>query len=152
MTLVALLALLLLAPPPAAPLPTRPTISATMGGLKGRVLDQRDQPVPGVQVSLTGLDGRRWLATTDGQGEFKAGELPPGEYLVELAKARHQGARYPKVLIKAQAWLLGVAPRPDEARQRDHRQLRLLGPATYEAPTTPFVPMARPGTEKIPMH
>jgi hypothetical protein len=150
--IVVVLALILLAPPPAAPLPTRPTISATTGGLKGQVHDQRDQPVPGVQVSLTAQDGRRWVAASDELGEFKVGELPPGEYLVELAKARHLGARYPKVLIRANAWLLGVAPRPHEPRQSGLPQLRLLGPATYEAPTDLFVPMTRPRTDKIPMH
>lgn len=144
--------LLLLAPSPPALLPTRPSLSAATGGLKGQVHDQRDQRVPGVRVSLTGPDGRRWVATTDGQGEFLAGELPPGEYRVELSKAGSLGARYPKVLIKAQAWLLGVAPQPDGAQQLDRPRLRLVGPATYEAPTALFVPVARPRTEKIPMH
>jgi hypothetical protein len=149
---VAVLALLLLAPSPPAPLPTRPSLSATTGGLKGQVHDPKDHPVPGAQVSLTGQDGRRWVVITDGQGEFMAGELPPGEYLVELSKARSLGARYPKVLIKAQAWLLGVGPGLDAAHQPGHPQLRLLGPGTYEGPTARFVPVARPRTEKIPMH
>ncbi len=135
-----------------APLPARPSISAARGGLKGQVHDQKDQPIPGVQVSLRGPDGRRWVATTDGQGIFQAGELPPGEYLVELAKARHLGARYPHVLIKANAWLLGVAPGPHEVHQPGYPQLRLVGPATYESPTALFLPVARPKTEKIPMH
>ncbi len=149
---VAVLALILLARSTPAPLPARPSISAATGGLKGQVHDQRDQPVPGAQVSLTGPDGRRWVATTDGQGAFQAGELPPGEYLVELSKARHLGARYPQVLIKAKAWLLGVAPRSNEAPQPSHPQLRLVGPATYATPPALFVPMTRPRTEKIPMH
>ena len=148
----AVLALLLLVASPPALLLTRSTISATTGGLKGQVHDPKDHPVPGAQVSFTGPDGRHWVATTDGQGVFQAGELPPGEYLVELSKARHRGARYPKVLIKAQAWLLGVAPRPSEARPLGQPQLRLLGPATYVAPAAPFVPVTRPKTEKIPMH
>ena len=148
----ALLVLMVLAPAPAAPLPTRPTLSATTGGLKGQVQDPKGLPVPGVQVTLTGPDGRRWGTTTDGQGDFLAGDLPPGEYLVELAKARHLGARYPKVLIKANAWLRGVAPRPYEARQAGQPQLLLVGPATYEAPSALLVPVTRPKTEKIPMH
>ena len=103
-------------------------------------------------MSLTAEDGRRWVASTDALGDFQAGELPPGEYLVELAKARHLGARYPKVPIRANTWLLGVVPRPQEARQPGLPQLRLVGPATYEAPTTLFAPLTRPRTDKIPMH
>jgi hypothetical protein len=148
----AVVALLLFAPSPPAPLPTRPSLSAATGGLKGQVHDQGDQPVPGVRVSLTGQDGRRWVATTNGQGEFLAGELPPGEYLVELSKAGSLGARYPKVLIKAQAWLLGVSPQPDGAQQPDRPRLKLVGPATYAAPKALFVPVTRPRMEKIPMH
>lgn len=143
---------LILLTQPAAPLPARPFISATTGGLRGQVHDEKEHPVPGVQVSLRAADGHCWVATTNEQGEFKAGELPPGEYLVELTKARHPTASYPKVLIKAQAWLRGVATRPHEAPKPGYPQLRLIGPATYESPTALFMPVARPKTEKIPMH
>ena len=150
--ILAAFSLIFLAPPPAAPLPARPSISATTGGFRGQVHDQREHPVPGVQVSLRAANGHCWVATTNEQGEFKAGELPPGEYLVELAKAGHLAASYPKVLIKAQAWLLGVASRPYEAPKPGYPQLRLIGPVTYESPTSLFMPVARPKTEKIPMH
>ena len=144
-----LLSLLLLAPPSPVPLQARPTLSQGMGGLKGQVQDVNDRPAPGVKVRLTGLDGRRWVATTDAQGAFQAGDLPPGEYLVDLSKGKQSPITSAKVLIKPNAWLLGV---PAAAPTAGHPRLRLVGPDTYASPAPLIAPVHRPKTEQIPMH
>ncbi len=143
------LSLLLLVPPGPALLPARPTLSLGTGGLKGLVQDVKGQPVPGAQVRLLGLDGRRWVATTDAQGAFKAGELPPGEYRVELSKGKQAAVASGDVLIKPNAWLLGVPPAAPGAHAP---RLRLVGPATYTSPGPLITPVTRPKTEQIPMH
>lgn len=131
-----------------APLPARPVVSTTEGGLKAVVRDHRDAPVPGVRILLRHSDGRTWAATTNAQGQCQAGGLPPGEYRVELRKETYPQAVYPRVTIRANAWLLGAPPLPELRGPR----LRLAGPPTYEeAPGAAIVPLRRePG--KIPMH
>jgi hypothetical protein len=144
----AVVALSLLLQSAPAPLPARPTISSTEGGLKAEVRDRQGLPVPGVRILLRHADGRAWAATTNAQGQCQAGGLPPGEYRVELHKEAYPSAVYPRLTIRANAWLLGAAPLPELRGPR----LGLAGPATYEeAPGAPIVPLRRePG--KIPMH
>jgi len=144
----ALLSLCLLLQSAPAPLPARPVISSTEGGLKAEVRDRQGAPVPGVRVLLRHADGRTWAALTNAQGQCQAGGLPPGEYRVELRKEAYPLAVYPRLLIRANAWLLGAAPLPELRGPR----LSLAGPPTYEeAPGAPIVPLRRePG--KIPMH
>ncbi|MFZ1376294.1 MAG: carboxypeptidase-like regulatory domain-containing protein [Geothrix sp.] len=140
-----LLCLLLQSAP--EPLPVRPVISQTEGGLKAEVRDRQGTPVPGVRVLLRHLDGRTWAATTNAQGQCQAGGLSPGEYRVELRKEGHPSAVYPRLLIRANAWLLGAPPLPELRGPR----LRLAGLPTYEEAPAPIVPLRRePG--KIPMH
>ncbi len=131
-----------------APLPTRPVISATEGGLKAEARDGRGAPVPGVRILLRFTDGRTWVASTNAQGQCQAGGLPPGEYRVELRKEAYPLAVYPRLLIRANAWLRGAPALPELRGPR----LRLAGPSTYEeAPGAPIIPLRRePG--KIPMH
>jgi hypothetical protein len=131
-----------------APLPARPVISATEGGLRAEVRDGRGAPVPGARILLRLSDGRTWAASTNAQGQCQAGGLPPGEYRVELSKETYPLAVYPRLLIRANAWLRGAPPLPDLRGPR----LRLAGPSTYEeAPGAPIIPLRRePG--KIPMH
>lgn len=131
-----------------APLPTRPVISATEGGLKAQARDGRGAPVPGVRILLKLADGRTWAATTDALGQCRAGGLPPGEYRVELRKEGYPNAAYPGLRIRANAWLLGAAPLPELRGPR----LSLAGPPAYEeAAGAPIIPLRRePG--KIPMH
>ncbi len=129
------------------PLPVRPVISQTEGGLKAEVRNRHGAPVPGVRILLRHSDGRTWAATTNGQGQCQAGGLPPGEYRVELRKEGHPSAVYPRLLIRANAWLLGAPPLPELRGPR----LRLAGLPTYEEAPAPIVPLRRePG--KIPMH
>lgn len=143
------LSLLLLVPPGPAHLPARPILSLGTGGLKGQVQDVKGRPVPGAQVRLLGLDGRRWVATTDAQGAFKAGDLPPGEYRVELSKGKQAVVASAKILIKPNAWLLGVPPAVPGTQVPP---LRLVGPATYTSSGPLITPVTRPKTEQIPMH
>lgn len=144
----ALLSFYLLLQSAPAPLPARAAISSTEGGLKSRVADRQGAPVAGVRVLLRHADGRTWAAITNAQGQCQAGGLPPGEYRVELRREGYPSAVYPRLLIRANTWLLGAAPLPELRGPR----LSLMGPATYEeAPGAPIVPLRRePG--KIPMH
>lgn len=138
------LALLLQAQPQAAPRPARPTLSDITGGLKGEVRDRQGTPAEGVRVLLRGDAGLSWYATTDEKGWFQAGDLSPGTYRLELARGK-QTAIYPKVQIRAKAWLLGVAA-PGKAGPLP---FILVGPARYEVPAGVAL---RPRIEKIPMH
>ncbi|NWJ40631.1 MAG: carboxypeptidase regulatory-like domain-containing protein [Geothrix sp.] len=143
----ALLSFCLLLQSAPAPLPVRPVISSTEGGLRADVRDQRGAPVPGVRILLKGPDGRTWAATTNAQGQCQAGGLPPGEYRVELRKQAYPPAVYPRLTIRANAWLLGAGPLPELRGPR----LSLAGAPTYEEAPAPIVPLRRePG--KIPMH
>lgn len=142
------LALLLLTQSQAAPRPARPILSEATGGLKSEVHDRRGAPVEGVRISLRSATGPSWYATTDGNGRFQAGDLPPGAYRLELAKGK-QIAIYSKILIRAKTWLLGVAPEEAAPGKAGPLPLVLVGPATYEVPAGVSI---RPRIEKIPMH
>lgn len=144
----AVLALCLLLQPAPEPLPARPVISNSEGGLKSVVRDRHGAPVPGVRILLKGPGGRTWTALTDAQGLCQAGSLPPGEYRVELRKEAHPLTVYPRLTIRAHAWLLGAPPPPGPRGAR----LGLTEATAYEeAPGAPIVPLRRePG--KIPMH
>ncbi|MBK8572472.1 MAG: carboxypeptidase regulatory-like domain-containing protein [Holophagaceae bacterium] len=143
----ALLSFCLLLQSAPAPLPARPGISGTEGGLKAQVCDRQGAPVAGVRILLRSADGRTWAATTDAQGQCLAGGLPPGGYRVELHREGYPPAVYPRLLIRANAWLRGAAPLPELRGPR----LGLVGPPTYEEAPAAIVPLRRePG--KIPMH
>ena len=109
----ALLSFCLLLQSAPAPLPARPGISGTEGGLKAQVCDRQGAPVAGVRILLRSADGRTWAATTDAQGQCLAGGLPPGGYRVELHREGYPPAVYPRLLIRANAWLRGAAPLPE---------------------------------------
>lgn len=55
----------------------------TPGTIGGTVTDDAGDPVPGATVTVTGPDGAVGL-TTDAEGGYFAGDLPPGEYTVTL--------------------------------------------------------------------
>jgi hypothetical protein len=54
--------------------------------LHGRVLDENEQPVAGVQVKLEGLGKSKFSALTDDAGYFAVPNLAPGEYTVQMEK------------------------------------------------------------------
>lgn len=143
--------LVILAQPHSAPIAARPFISDSLGGIKAEIQDQNGVSVSGVRLSLTGPGGLNWISFTNEKGQFKVGELPPGKYRLELFKGKHQSVVYPMVLIKANAWLLGVSPTEPERLKARHTQLTLVGPPIYEQPGVAVLRI-RPKNEKIPMH
>jgi hypothetical protein len=150
--LAAALSLILLAQPQGSNAPAQPFISNEVGGIKGEIHDRKGDPVPRVRINLKRRDGQNWISFTDEQGRFKAGSLPPGEYQLELSKEKYQTVIYTKVLIKANAWLLGVSHGPHVQKPKGSSELTLIGSPNYEYPATFISPPTRPKIEKIPMH
>jgi hypothetical protein len=60
----------------------------TTGQIRGIVMDEDELPIPGIVVELTGvkLIGGTQTRTTDGEGNYKFVELPPGPYNVTAKK------------------------------------------------------------------
>jgi hypothetical protein len=134
------------------PLPASPFISASTGGIRAEIRDPRGALVPGVRVLLKAPAGRAWVTFSNAKGQFKAGDLPPGDYQLELHKESYQSQIYPRIRIKGDAWLLGVSPGPPELLGAGGPRLHVAGPATYEFRSGVIAPYTRPETEKIPMH
>jgi Carboxypeptidase regulatory-like domain/TonB dependent receptor len=59
------------------------TVSATMGAIDGRVTDNTNAVLPGVNVTISGpaLMGTR-TATTNDQGTYRIAAVPPGDYTI----------------------------------------------------------------------
>ena len=146
------LALTLLAQPQGSNVAAQPFISNEVGGVKGEVHNQRGEPIPRVRINLKKSDGQTWISATDEKGGFRAGSLPPGEYRVEFSKEKHPTMIYTKVLIKANAWLLGVAQGPHGQATEKRSELAWIGLPSYEYPPALISPKTLPKTEKIPMH
>lgn len=53
------------------------------GALGGKVLDDEGAPVSDVTIEITGPDGAETL-TTDAEGNYYLGDLPPGEYTIVM--------------------------------------------------------------------
>ena len=136
----------------AEPMPAHPVLANSEGGLRAEVRDRQGAPVAGVRILLKHPDGRVWATSSNAQGQFRAGGLPPAEYRLELHKAAYPNLVLPRVKIKANAWLLGVPPGPPELQSTGGPRLSLVGPSTYEAAGNVFAPAARPELGKIPMH
>jgi hypothetical protein len=70
--------------------PLNIVLAANPGALEGRVLDERQQPVPSAFVTLLAADpavrmfrtDMYKVTSTDASGRFRAPGLPPGEYKV----------------------------------------------------------------------
>ncbi len=66
-------------------------LTAQTGAVTGTVKDQSDAPASALPVSaVNAATGARLESTTDSQGAFRIGELPPGSYTV---RAERQGTR-----------------------------------------------------------
>jgi hypothetical protein len=63
----------------------------TTGNLEGRILDEQNEPIPGVSVSVAGssLQGQRGVSTTE-TGFFRLLALPSGMYTVSLSHISYQ--------------------------------------------------------------
>ncbi len=134
------------------PIPAPPYISPSVGGIKAEIRDSNGAPVSGVRIRLKAPMGRTWVTFSNDRGQFKAGNLPPGEYTLELLKDTYPSPVYPKIRIKADAWLLGLAPGPPELRGAGGRRLHVVGAPTYEFVSRVITPYTRPQIEKIPTH
>jgi OmpA-OmpF porin, OOP family len=64
----------------AAPVPIDCTLEALprVGGLAGRVKDEEGNPVAGAKIKLRSASGKDVEVSTDAQGGYRFGELPPG--------------------------------------------------------------------------
>ena len=58
-----------------------PALAGTTGKLTGRIVDDKKQPLPGVNVRL---EGQRLGAVTDDQGEYFILGVPAGRYTVRM--------------------------------------------------------------------
>ena len=139
------------AQPAGPPVPALATISGTTGGIKAAIQDGKHAPVAGVEIRLKYRDGRRWVATTDSNGQFRAGGLPPGDYEVSFHRKGYEGAVH-TLQIRANTWLLGVARTSAEGRSKGIRVLNLVGPALYEGVVSGLKGTPKAELEKIPMH
>jgi len=103
-----LLILLLLENPGFAGVPLRPApaVSLTTGGVRGRLIDGNGKPVPGVQVDCIREDGIVFRILTDTEGSFRAGGLPPGNYVVAGMQEGYRTFRIQALRVKANCWLL----------------------------------------------
>jgi hypothetical protein len=142
----------LLLPAQVEPAPALPVLSPSVGGIKAEIRDHNGAAVSGVRVLLKAATGRMWVTASNEKGQFKAGNLPPGEYTLELRKDTWQSPLYRQVRIKADAWLLGVPPGPPELRSAGGQRLHVVGPPTYEFTARVITPFTRPEAEKIPTH
>ncbi len=66
---------------------TLPLVAQTTGNVQGRVLDAKGAPVNGARITLTGLNlqGAR-ITTSDSEGAFRLGLLPPGPCTITVTK------------------------------------------------------------------
>lgn len=70
------------------------------GHIEGRILDQESNPVPDVNITITGpgLQGVRGAATGE-DGRFRIPALPPGYYTIRITHIAHHGITYENVVI-----------------------------------------------------
>jgi hypothetical protein len=62
-----------------------PSLAAEGGRIRGAVVDDAGQPLPGVSVGVRGADGGSTRSfNTDAKGGFEAAGLPPGPYQVDF--------------------------------------------------------------------
>lgn len=75
--------------PPAPGATGPPQLGAGEGAITGLVIDDRYRPVPNALVLLRSTT---FTATTDAQGQFQMGPLPPGPYLAIVQVDGHEAA------------------------------------------------------------
>jgi hypothetical protein len=82
-------------------LPTSLRAQSVSGGLQGRVLDDRGNPLDHVAVSVgsPAIQGLRFTSTNP-LGVFFVPNLPPGSYAVDLARVGYWPARVENILVE----------------------------------------------------
>jgi tetratricopeptide (TPR) repeat protein len=59
------------------------------GAIKGKVTDEKGQPIPGAKITVTRIsDSQKWTTTTDGKGDYLQGGLTSGAYAVLCEKEK----------------------------------------------------------------
>ncbi len=70
--------------------------------LQGMVMDAAGRPIPGVQVQLTGVDGRKIPAVvSSGDGIFRILRIPAGSYELLLTRRDGGALKRPQVELRA---------------------------------------------------
>lgn len=68
-----------------------PAFAQTTGMVKGKVLDEKGQPVEGAKITITAKDpgvNRSFTVTSNKKGEFAQVGIPPGQYAVTAEKEK----------------------------------------------------------------
>src|SRR6185503_9320034 len=74
-----------------------PASAGTTGKLQGRVLGEKKEPLPGVNVRV---EGQRLGAVTDEQGNYSIIAIPAGEYVVRANLIGYAAFAASKVQIR----------------------------------------------------
>jgi len=98
------------------------TAQETTGGIEGTIKDATGAVVPNITVSITNAQGTatgtssgfRRTITSDGEGYFKAIQVPPGSYIITTAASSGFGAAvYENVVVKiGQTTQVDIAVKP----------------------------------------
>ncbi len=75
----------------AAAIIASPAFSQTTGMIRGKVVDQKGQPVEGAKITITSKDpgvNRSYSVTSKKNGEFSQVGMPPGQYQVVVEKEK----------------------------------------------------------------
>ena len=130
-----------------------PFITLSTGGLRGSVCRGTGAPVAGVVVLLTARDGRTWAARTGGNGEFRAGLLPPGEYRLSMMKEGSSSRVIHGFRVRPNAWLIaGDPPQMNCGTPEGWIQLRNRGHSYYESSTGQCTSWTAEELERLPLH
>ncbi len=83
--------LMLVAAVLAAAIIASPAFAQTTGMVKGKVLDQKGQPIEGAKITIESMDpgvNRSYTVNSNKKGEFAQIGVPPGQYKVTAEKER----------------------------------------------------------------
>ncbi len=89
--------------------------STTTGGIRGRLIHLTDDlPVAAATVTCIGTNGRGYSSTSDTQGHFRIGMLPPGHYRISATKPTSRGdwMLLPPgdIEVRADCWTVATTP------------------------------------------
>jgi hypothetical protein len=81
--------------------------------LRGQVVDQAGQPIPGASVAVEGWRGYRslqWRVDTDAQGQFRWDEAPADEVLIDVVKQHYMNIRRHPMTASDQKYTITMPP------------------------------------------
>ena len=85
--------------------PGYPFVTSTSGGIRGHVIYQTGQPIPGATIMVVSSDNRTWTTRTASLGEFRVGLLPPGLYSLHIRREPEHADIVHHLRVHAGAWL-----------------------------------------------